>query len=83
MRRIRPAVTWLRTGAASALASMYLSRVESTHLLIVGTGAPALHMALAHCTMRPIPSHGFGDAGLAGAAHNRRARTLPKTLWVN
>jgi ornithine cyclodeaminase/alanine dehydrogenase-like protein (mu-crystallin family) len=47
-------VTRLRTGAASALASTYLSRVDSTHLLIVGTGALAPYMALAHCAVRPI-----------------------------
>ena len=47
-------VTRLRTGAASALASSYLSRPESEHLLIVGTGALAPYMALAHCAVRPI-----------------------------
>ncbi len=48
------AVTRLRTGAASALASDYLSRRDSSQLLIVGTGALAPYMALAHCTVRPI-----------------------------
>jgi ornithine cyclodeaminase len=47
-------VTRLRTGAASALASTYLSRADSTHLLVIGTGALAPYMALAHCTVRPI-----------------------------
>lgn len=47
-------VTRLRTGAASALASTYLSRRDSTHLLVVGTGALAPYMALAHCAVRPI-----------------------------
>lgn len=47
-------VTKLRTAAASALASDYLSRAESAHLLIIGTGALAPYMALAHCTVRPI-----------------------------
>lgn len=47
-------VTRLRTGAASALASSYLSRADSSRLLIVGTGALAPYMALAHCTARPI-----------------------------
>lgn len=32
-------VTHLRTGAASALASSYLSRITSSHLVIFGTGA--------------------------------------------
>jgi ornithine cyclodeaminase len=47
-------VTQLRTGAASALASKYLSRADSTHLVIIGTGALAPHMAAAHCAIRPI-----------------------------
>ncbi|MGH8179727.1 MAG: ornithine cyclodeaminase family protein, partial [Steroidobacteraceae bacterium] len=46
-------VTRLRTGAASALASSYLSRTDSEHLVVVGTGALAPYMALAHCAVRP------------------------------
>lgn len=48
------AVTHQRTGAASALASTYLSRAESSHLVIIGTGALAPHMAAAHAAVRPI-----------------------------
>jgi len=47
-------VTRLRTGAASALAASYLSRQDSAHLLIMGTGAQAPYMALGHCSVRPI-----------------------------
>lgn len=47
-------VTQLRTAAASALASSYLSRPDSEHLVVIGTGALAPYMALAHCTARPI-----------------------------
>jgi alanine dehydrogenase len=47
-------VTRLRTSAASALASTYLSRTDSQHLVVVGTGALAPYMALGHCTVRPI-----------------------------
>jgi ornithine cyclodeaminase len=47
-------VTYLRTGAASALASRYLSREDSAHLVIIGTGALAPTMALAHIAARPI-----------------------------
>jgi ornithine cyclodeaminase len=47
-------VTRLRTGAASALASSYLSRTDSEHLVVVGTGALAPYMALGHCAARPI-----------------------------
>lgn len=47
-------VTHLRTGAASALASEYLSRQDSSHLVIMGTGAIAPTMAASHCSVRPI-----------------------------
>ena len=47
-------VTHLRTGAASALASEYLSRRDSAHLVIMGTGALAPTMAASHCAVRPI-----------------------------
>jgi alanine dehydrogenase len=48
------AVTRMRTAAASACASSYLSREDSTHLLLVGSGALAPYMAQAHCVVRPI-----------------------------
>ena len=48
------ALTLRRTGAASALASSYLSREDATHLVLVGTGALAPFMAAAHCATRPI-----------------------------
>jgi alanine dehydrogenase len=47
-------VTHMRTAAASALASRYLSRKDSAHLVIIGTGALAPTMAAAHCVVRPI-----------------------------
>jgi alanine dehydrogenase len=47
-------VTQLRTGAASALASDYLSREDSSRLVIMGTGAVAPMAALSHCAVRPI-----------------------------
>jgi ornithine cyclodeaminase len=47
-------VTQLRTGAASALASTYLSRADSSHLVVIGTGALAPAMAVAHSAVRPI-----------------------------
>jgi alanine dehydrogenase len=47
-------VTQLRTGAASALASSFLSRQDSAHLVVIGTGALAPYMVLAHCTARRI-----------------------------
>ena len=47
-------VTRLRTAAASALASKYLSRADSSRLTVVGTGALAPWMAAAHAIVRPI-----------------------------
>ena len=47
-------LTLRRTAAASALASDYLSRADSGHLLIVGTGQLAPYMAVAHCAVRNI-----------------------------
>jgi len=48
------AITLRRTAAASALASLYLSRPDSKCLLVVGTGALAPYMAAAHCAVRGI-----------------------------
>jgi ornithine cyclodeaminase/alanine dehydrogenase-like protein (mu-crystallin family) len=48
------ALTKRRTAAASALASMYLSRPDSRRLLVVGAGGLAPYMAAAHCAVRPI-----------------------------
>lgn len=47
-------VTRLRTAAASALASKYLSRADSRRLALAGTGALAPWMAAAHAVVRPI-----------------------------
>lgn len=47
-------ITVRRTAAASALASRYLSREDSAHLLMVGTGNLAPHMVHAHASVRPI-----------------------------
>jgi len=49
-------LTLRRTAASSALASSYLSRPDSSRLLIVGTGSLAPYMAAAHCAARPIRS---------------------------
>ena len=48
------ALTLRRTAAASALASLYLSRPDARTLLVVGPGRLAPHMAAAHCSVRPI-----------------------------
>lgn len=49
-----PMLTLRRTAAASALAASYLARPDSERLLMVGTGALAPHLVLAHATTRPI-----------------------------
>lgn len=48
------ALTTMRTAAASALASEFLSRKDSTALLMIGTGALAPQLIRAHATVRPI-----------------------------
>jgi len=47
-------ITNLRTAAASALASTYLSNPQSHTLLMLGTGALAPHLIRAHASVRPI-----------------------------
>jgi ornithine cyclodeaminase len=47
-------LTVRRTAAASALASSYLSREDSSRLLMVGTGNLAPHLVMAHAAARPI-----------------------------
>ncbi len=47
-------LTAKRTAAASALASSFLSRKDSSSLLMVGTGALSSNLILAHSSVRPI-----------------------------
>lgn len=47
-------LTLRRTAAASALAAKYLARADSEKLLIVGTGALAPQLIIAHASVRPI-----------------------------
>lgn len=49
-----PMLTLKRTAAASALASNYLSQPDCERLLMVGTGALAPHLIMAHASVRPI-----------------------------
>src|SRR5438105_1737631 len=46
-------LTAWRTGAASALASRYLSRADASRLLMVGAGALAPQLVAAHASVRP------------------------------
>lgn len=48
------ALTNRRTAAASALASTFLSRMDSQTLTVVGSGRLAFHLAQGHCAVRPI-----------------------------
>ena len=47
-------LTLRRTAAASALASRYLSRPDSSRLAMIGAGALAPHLIAAHAVVRPI-----------------------------
>jgi ornithine cyclodeaminase len=63
-------LTLRRTAASSALASSYLSRPDSSRLLIVGTGSLAPYMAAAHCAARPV-----GSVTVWGRSPDKAART--------
>lgn len=47
-------LTVKRTAAASALASMFLSKESSSSLLMIGTGALSVNLIKAHAAVRPI-----------------------------
>lgn len=47
-------LTAKRTASASALASSYLSRVDASSLLMIGTGALSINLIKAHASVRPI-----------------------------
>lgn len=47
-------LTVKRTAAASALASSFLSKANSTSLLMIGTGALSKNLIRAHASVRPI-----------------------------
>lgn len=49
-----PTLTLRRTAAASALAASYLARADSERLLMVGTGALAPNLIMAHAAVRPL-----------------------------
>lgn len=70
-------VTRLRTAAASALASRYLSREDSAQLVLIGTGALAPFMALAHCAVRSIR-----HVSVVGRRPDRAAATVASILEV-
>ena len=78
-------LTLRRTAAASALASDYLSRHDSHHLLLVGSGRLAPHMAIAHCINRPIQQvsvWGRNSHNVAEAMKALREEGLPDHITI-
>ncbi len=68
-------LTALRTAAASALASTFLSRAESRSLLMVGTGALAPRLIEAHAALRPI------ERVFVWGRRYRQAQSLAESLY--
>lgn len=60
-------ITARRTAAASALASRFLSREDSSELLMVGAGRMARRLIPAHMSVRPIQHVRVWDRHSAGA----------------
>ena len=69
-----PTLTVKRTAAASALASSYLSRPDCERLLMIGTGALAPQLIMAHAAVRPICNV------LIWGRHPEKAARLAKSL---
>lgn len=70
-------LTNLRTAATSALASQYLSRPNSKHLLIIGTGSLAPYLVAAHASNRPI------EKVSVWGRHEQKAQRVLDTLDGN
>lgn len=66
-------LTAWRTAAASALASAFLSRADSSRLLMVGAGALAPYLVRAHAAVRPIRQVSLWNHSLARCAPLRAA----------
>lgn len=74
------ALTNRRTAATSALASTFLSRMDSETLTLVGTGNLAFQLAQGHCAVRPIRRvlvWGRSSERAAAMAANLAALGLP------
>ena len=70
-------LTARRTAAASALASRYLSRTDSSSMLMVGTGILAPHLIRAHASQREIKAVKIWGRRLEKAASVAAAIDLP------
>ncbi|MEM1318800.1 MAG: ornithine cyclodeaminase family protein [Bacteroidota bacterium] len=77
-----PALTAKRTAAASALASSYLSRDNSSALLMIGTGALAPELIKAHASVRPLQQAYIWGRNFAKADALAR-RLSSRSLKVN
>jgi alanine dehydrogenase len=62
-------LTRLRTAAASALASTFLSRPDASSLLMVGAGSLAPHLIEAHAAVRPIERVMIWNRSESGISH--------------
>jgi alanine dehydrogenase len=70
-------LTGVRTGAASAIATKYLSRADSAVLGIVGAGAQAHHQLRATAAVRPLRAvHAWARSAEHVAALGRTAQEL-------
>jgi ornithine cyclodeaminase len=70
------ALTVRKTAANSALAATYLARKDAARLLMVGAGAMAPHLIMAHAAVRPIREVKIWNRGI------ERARKLASELTL-
>ncbi len=70
-------LTAKRTAATSALASSFLSRPDSTTMLMIGTGALSIPLIEAHATVRPI------QKVLIWGRSKEKAESIGKSLNAN
>jgi alanine dehydrogenase len=75
-------LTARRTAAASALASSYLSRPESSHMLMMGTGRLSANVIEAHRAVRPLRSVSIWGRDPA-KAEAIAAEIAPLNLTIN
>ncbi|MFZ6673572.1 ornithine cyclodeaminase family protein [Undibacterium sp. Xuan67W] len=80
-------LTLRRTAAASALASAYISRTDSEHLLMIGTGKLIPYLATAHCQVRTIKEITVWGRSQEKAEQSMQAileqRELPKNIQLS
>ncbi len=79
-------LTVRRTAAVSALAATRLARLDSRHLLMVGTGHLAPEMIMAHCHARAIEHvtiWGRDAAKAAATAEQAMARGLDPAITID